>query len=172
MNSGWNDRFVQAVHQQTRFHFRKLPKAEREELTNDCLSVAWEVFNACPEKACPSWAAVYAVRRVRRGLQFQQTTSDLLGPHLDKRTRRVKRQRSDFELGELIRYGENPAVIAAFRELYRLWFAQLNKRQQEVVTLLAQGYRTDETAAIVGVTPGRVSQIRREVETLWDIVNL
>src|SRR5690349_18510653 len=57
MNSGWNDRFVQVAKREARWSFRKLPREQREELTNDVVSVAWEFVNAWPDKACPTSAA-------------------------------------------------------------------------------------------------------------------
>jgi hypothetical protein len=169
MNSGWNDRFVQAAKRQARWSFRKLPREEREELTNDVVSVAWEFFNAWPDKACPTSAARYAVRRVKSGRQLQESNRSITGP---VQNRLGMPRRSVFEPEGLTRYGDNPAVIAEFMELYRLWFGQLNARQQQAVKLLAAGYRAVETAEQVGVTQGRVSQIRREAATLWDIINM
>jgi hypothetical protein len=51
---------------------------------------------------------------------------------------------------------------AAFRIDFPAWRAGLGRRQRRVLDALAAGGRTAEVAAAVRVSPGRVSQMRRE----------
>src|SRR5690349_17694865 len=128
MNSGWNDRFVQAAKRKARFCFRDLPREQREELTNDVISSAWEVFNEAPDRTCPTSAARFAVLRVKARRHFDESHRSLTGP---PRRGYYRPCRSDFKLSDFIRFGEDPALIAAFNELYAIWFSQLNERQRQ-----------------------------------------
>jgi hypothetical protein len=47
------------------------------------------------------------------------------------------------------------------------WFATLTKRMKEIAKDLAFGCSTSEVAKKYGVTPGRVSQLRRVLEESW-----
>lgn len=49
-----------------------------------------------------------------------------------------------------------------FRMDFPAWVRSLSRRDRRLVGLLAVGHRTSEAAARVGLTPGRVSQLRRE----------
>lgn len=60
-----------------------------------------------------------------------------------------------------------PAEIAASRIDLDDWFSQLPKLKRGVAQTLATGESTQETARRFQMSPGRVSQIRRELETDW-----
>ena len=47
------------------------------------------------------------------------------------------------------------------------WFATLTKRMKEIARDLAFGCSTSEVAKKYGVTPGRISQLRRVLEESW-----
>jgi hypothetical protein len=47
------------------------------------------------------------------------------------------------------------------------WFATLTKRMKEIAKDLAHGFSTSEVAEKHGVTPGRISQLRRTLEESW-----
>jgi hypothetical protein len=47
------------------------------------------------------------------------------------------------------------------------WFATLTKRMKEIAKDLAFGCSTSEVAKKYGVTPGRISQMRRALEESW-----
>lgn len=137
---------------------------EREEKVCDAQSVAWEFFQAADERATPQSIAAFAIRRVAIGRQFRESARSITGPNP---RRRIKPQRAVFDPSQIFRTGDDPARVAAFRDLYRVWLTTLNSRQRMVVELLVMGERTDVTAAQCGVTPGRISQIRRELEKRW-----
>jgi hypothetical protein len=48
------------------------------------------------------------------------------------------------------------------------WFATLSRRMKEIAGDLARGFTTSEAARKYRVTAGRISQIRRELETSWN----
>jgi hypothetical protein len=47
------------------------------------------------------------------------------------------------------------------------WFATLSRRMKQVARDLAYGFSTAEVARKHGVTPGRISQLRRTLEASW-----
>ncbi len=47
------------------------------------------------------------------------------------------------------------------------WFASLTRRMRQVAKDLAFGFSTSEVAKKHGVTPGRISQLRRILEASW-----
>jgi hypothetical protein len=47
------------------------------------------------------------------------------------------------------------------------WFASLSRRLQKIARDLAFGFTTSEVAQKHGVTPGRISQLRRRLEESW-----
>jgi hypothetical protein len=59
-----------------------------------------------------------------------------------------------------------PDQVAAKIDV-RAWFATLSKRMKEIAKDLAYGFSTSEVAAKHGVTPGRISQLRRTLESSW-----
>jgi hypothetical protein len=47
------------------------------------------------------------------------------------------------------------------------WFATLSRRMKQIARDLACGFSTSEVAEKHGVTPGRISQLRRTLEESW-----
>jgi hypothetical protein len=47
------------------------------------------------------------------------------------------------------------------------WFASLSRRMKQIATDLASGFTTAEAAQKYGLTRGRISQMRRSLETSW-----
>jgi hypothetical protein len=47
------------------------------------------------------------------------------------------------------------------------WFATLSRRMKQIARDLAYGFSTSEVAEKHGVTPGRISQLRRTLEASW-----
>ena len=60
-----------------------------------------------------------------------------------------------------------PADEAAFRVDFGRWLADLPERKRQMAELLLQGHRTGDVAGMVGVSQGRVSQVRLELEADW-----
>jgi hypothetical protein len=56
---------------------------------------------------------------------------------------------------------------AAFNVDFPAWLATLAATKRRIAEFLAHGYAVDATARLVGVTPGRVSQVRRELAANW-----
>ena len=60
-----------------------------------------------------------------------------------------------------------PAETAAARIDTAAWLGSLPVRNRRIAETLATGETTKATAKQHGVTPGRVSQLRRQLETSW-----
>jgi hypothetical protein len=60
-----------------------------------------------------------------------------------------------------------PADEACFRLDFGVWLAGLPARKREMAELLAEGHETGAVATIVGVSNGRVSQMRSELAASW-----
>jgi hypothetical protein len=56
---------------------------------------------------------------------------------------------------------------AAFRIDFPAWLDTLSRRDCQVIEALMDGERTTDVAAAIGLSPGRVSQLRREFHDDW-----
>ena len=63
----------------------------------------------------------------------------------------------------------SPADEACFRVDFQEWLESLPGRDRRVAELLATGEATGAVARMVGVSPGRVSQLRRELAKNWQM---
>jgi hypothetical protein len=61
---------------------------------------------------------------------------------------------------------------AAFRIDFGEFLTEQPEKKQEVAVLLAQGHRAKDVATVVGVSPGRVTQIRQELDSEWSAATL
>ena len=61
-----------------------------------------------------------------------------------------------------------PDQQAAFRIDFAAWLRRLGRRRRRVARRLMLGERAYEVARWFGVSPGRVSQLRRELERDWE----
>ena len=59
------------------------------------------------------------------------------------------------------------ADVVAIRLDSRNWLATLSLRTRSIAADLAQGFSTSEVAGKYGVSAGRISQLRRELERSW-----
>jgi len=57
---------------------------------------------------------------------------------------------------------------ASFRVDFPDWLSRLPNRERAVAQLLAASYTTGEVADEYGISPGRVSQLRRELQEAWE----
>jgi hypothetical protein len=55
----------------------------------------------------------------------------------------------------------------AIRMDFRSWLNSLGRRTRRIAVDLAKGFRTSEVSQKYSVTPGRISQLRRELQASW-----
>jgi hypothetical protein len=57
----------------------------------------------------------------------------------------------------------------ALRMDFRSWLESLGQRTRRIALDLARGFRTSEVSRKYRVTPGRISQLRRELQVSWQL---
>lgn len=133
---------------------RKLPP----DLTADAVSWAWQMAQS--GRGTPSTIAWYAIKRVTSGRRFRESVRSVDGP---KRRDGSQATRVGFDVSQHSSTHGNPARIAGFRIDFEEWRASLPDRLRTVADLLADGETTATAAQQVGVSPGRISQMRAEL---------
>jgi hypothetical protein len=166
-----------------RVYFRHLRSAElREEYTAEMAALAWAWHLRLAERGrdaaqFPSAIAKFAARAVRSGRKLAGTdrANDVLSS--------VAQRWRGFRVGalpEVSTLSDNPLAEAlhdntqtppdeqcAFRIDFPAWRATHTERDRGIIDALLVGGRTLEVAGKYGLSPGRVSQLRREFLTDW-----
>jgi hypothetical protein len=180
----WQERFLELlprIRAQSQRRFRYLPYEAREDaiaevIASSLVSYARLVSLGQEDRAFATVlvrfaaAQFHAGRRVGSRLNGHDVTS---GYCQQKKGVLVERlDRFDEQLGdwkELIVQDRHstPAEVAATRVDFATWLAQLARRTRQIARDLARGYSTSEVACKYGITAGRISQLRRELEASW-----
>jgi hypothetical protein len=172
-----------AVQTHAKIRFRHLRAEQREEAIQEAIALACVSYQrlVCQgklEALRASTLAEYAVRRVRdgRSVGSRQNSRDVLG--------RLASQRHGVEVRTLTppqedQDGWQPALIECRRVLpcdlavflidFEQWLSSFSPRHRRIITTLASGERTAAVAEQFGLTPGRVSQLRRHYEHNWRV---
>ncbi len=126
--------------------------------------------------ACPSMRAEHGIRRVNVGRKVGTRRNVRYVSSADRQARKkmaVERldpydRRQDAWLKVLIedRHAD-PAETAASRIDFSAWLESLSRRDRKIAWKLALGEATRQVARWFRVSDGRVSQLRRELERLW-----
>lgn len=158
-----------------RYKLRHLRAEARSEAVQDVLVTAMFFYVRLHQSrrrdlAYPSVLARFAVARYRDGRRaaHSMNSHDVLSPY--QRRRSHSRSNSASEAwNELLIEDRHagPAQTAAARIDFAEWFSSLSRRDQKIARALAQGDATREVAARFHVSPGRISQKRREFLDSW-----
>jgi hypothetical protein len=172
----WHHRFlalVPAVRRCAEFSFRTLRPDLRKEMVDEVVVNALVAFArqlGKEELAFPSSLAEYAVKQVRR-LNIRDVSS------------RYAQQRKGFQVERLDQFdsddGEwrevlvednrcSPADLACCRIDFAAWLATMSSLRRQIAQCLATGTSTAEAAERFALSPGRISQLRREFQESWD----
>lgn len=120
--------------------------------------------------------AAYAIKQVCQGRQVgcQLNSYEVLSPYAQRKQGfSVSRlQRPDREEGtwkEILVEDPTctPAELAASRIDFSAWLRQLPRLKRRIASTLAAGKTTKQTAKRLKLTPGRISQLRRELADNW-----
>jgi hypothetical protein len=121
--------------------------------------------------------ATYSARQVWAGRRLcgQEKSKDALSPSAQQRHRFSVSglpQQSTLNgspLDEALRdtTRSTPDQLAAFRIDFPQWLGTLGARNRALALDMALGHRTDELAQGYGISPARVSQLRREFHDNW-----
>jgi hypothetical protein len=173
-----------------RFMLRRFTRPRRAEAVAEARAAAWHAWHGLlargqdPLAVGPTGIAANAARYVKAGRRLGTGTSGRGA--MDIFNRRAQRL-SGFKLVSMDRdlgpdrgavsdawrewlAGDNsvsPADEAAFRIDFQEWLDGLPGRDRRVAELLATGEATGAVARMVGVSSGRVSQLRRELAESW-----
>jgi hypothetical protein len=165
-----------------RVYFRHLRAERKEEAVAEMVALAWRWHRRLAERGkdatrFPCALARFAARAVRSGrkLAGMDRARDVLSPQA--------RQRHGFAVGKVPDCGtldgspleealhdntrSPPDQQAMFRIDFPLWRASRTERDRRVLDDLMLGGRTLEVAGRHGLSPGRVSQLRREFLLDW-----
>jgi hypothetical protein len=161
--------------------FRRFRPEQKEDALQEALANAFTAFAGLWERgrqdlAFPSVLARYAVAQWFGGRRVggRLNSYDVLSPYAQRRKR--------FYVERLDRYDPQQAAWreavvedrqtpvpdqVAFRIDFPDWLHQLSRRDRRIAETLAQGEATSVVARRYRLTPGRVSQIRRELRDSW-----
>lgn len=180
----WHPEFLRmlpAIHRRAHVAFRHLDPEARSEAVEDVVAHTIVAFKELwdrekAELAYPSVLARYGIKRVKSGRKVGtsmnvrdvssaccQITKGLALGRLD---RFDKRDNGWMEVLVEDRHA-GPAETAASRIDFPAWLKTLSKRKRRIAWRLALGETTRKVAKAFGVTDGRISQIRREMECSW-----
>jgi hypothetical protein len=169
------------IREQARFAFRGEGRERREELIAETIANCWVALVRLAERglidvvyATP--LTQYAIKQVRDGrrvgcrLNVRDVSSEYA--QQSKRFTVERLDRYDAEEGEwrevLIEDRKaGPADTAAARMDIADWFNSLPRHKRRIAKTLASSETTKATARKFGVSPGRISQTRRELENAW-----
>jgi hypothetical protein len=179
----WHEGFMKllpAIRSQLRFSLRKLSRDERAEAMAECIARVAIEYARLHERGKLDVAFVsslvgYAVkrffsgRRVGNRLNIDDVSSVYCQRQRGFRVRSLDQRASSGEWRETLVEDRRstPAEVAAARLDIADWFDQLPRLKRHIAETLATGETGAETASMFGVTPGRVSQVRRELEDDW-----
>lgn len=129
-----------------------------DEQTCDAVSYAWEFAQA--GNGTPSTIAWYAIKRAISDPRASRSMRSV-------DSREFTLNAVDFDVNHYAVGDGNPATIAGFRIDFAEWRATLSSRLQAIADALASGETTQDVASRFHVSEGRISQIRRELETYY-----
>jgi hypothetical protein len=180
----WHDAFLEmvpAIRRAARIAFRDLPQAMRDEAVDEVVVNALVAYARLVELnktdvAYPSALARYGVVQVRDGryVGMRQNVRDVMS--------RYAQQKKGFKLGRLDHFDTQegawqeilvedkratPAEVAASRIDFAAWLRSLSSRRRRIAKILATGESTNAVAKQFGISPARVSQIRRDLYQIW-----
>lgn len=171
------------IYRHIRFAFRRLESERRDEATQEALANALVAYVGLHElgKTDVAYAtpllANYAVRQVCSGRQVACPLNmyDALSPYAQRKlgitVSRLHRPDADEGTWKEILVEDpscTPAELAASRIDFDAWLKKLPRRKRRIASTLAVGETTKETAKRLKLTPGRISQLRRELAASWD----
>ena len=180
----WQERFLQMLPQiekQGRAAFRDLDAEAREDAVAETVANAMCAFRRLHERgelrrAFASALTRYAVAQVRSGRKVgtSQCSRDVYSLRAKKR--------AGYEVLPLGTPGEQASAWmeyliddrrtpvpdqAAFRIDYPRWLNEQTPRNRQIAERLSVGYSANDVAKEFALSPGRVSQLRRELAASW-----
>jgi hypothetical protein len=166
-----------------RIYFRGARSDRRADLVAETVALAWKWFIRLAQRGkdptrFPVMLACYAAKAVKCGRRVtgQEPDRDVLSPLAQMRRCFVVSTLPEFStlsgnpLAEALQDNTQSPVDeqAAFRLDFPAWLGTLGNRNKSIAQDMAMGHRTRELADTYGLSPGRVSQLRREFQDDWE----
>ena len=186
--AGWQAGFMSilpTVQTHAKIRFQKLPAEQREEAIQETIAAACVQFQVAAiqgklSAVRPGPLADFAVRHVRTGRHVggkQNAAKDAMSPAAQARHRFTTSSIDLYEndAGEwrqlaIADHRNDPIPdTAAFRIDYARWLRTLTRRDRRIIAAFTSGDTTKAVAGRFGISPGRVSQLRRKYEHLWHV---
>jgi hypothetical protein len=170
-----------AIHQHAHVAFRFNPREEREELIAEVVANAFCAFHRLAERGKTDLAyatplAWYAIRQVRSGRlvgtslnihdvmsRYCQTARQITVDRLDQ----LDPEQDSWQEVLVEDRHATPADIAVTRIDFAVWLRGFSKHRRQIAKVLARGETTKATAKRFGLSPARISQMRREFQDAW-----
>ncbi|MEK6249378.1 MAG: hypothetical protein N2C12_14440 [Planctomycetales bacterium] len=175
------ERLLPALQQQISFRYRHLTGELQEELSAEALALTFQAYvrlvqQGKVKKAAATPLAKYACQQVAEGrrcgtsLNIKDMTSHYCQLRNSIRGHSIHRHDPQTDRWQELVVEDRhagPADVAATRIDFRDWLTTLTQRQREVAGCLAAGESTSVVARQLGLSSGRISQLRRELQTAW-----
>ena len=170
------------IYSQARMAFRHIPRDAKQEMIAEVVANAFCAFLRLVERnrvdrIFPTALAKYAIRQVRSGRcvggrlnihdvtsRYAQRAAGVTVVHLEE----LDAEKGDWREFLLEDRRAGPAETAAARIDVASWLRSLARRKRRIAQALATGEATAIVARYFGLTPGRVSQLRRELKADWE----
>ena len=178
--SNWQAGFLNilpVIQNNAQIQFRRLPADQRQEAIQEAIAAAAVNYQVLATKgrlhdAHPSTITTHAVQHVRGHRHVggsQEAARDVMSS--------VARRRHGFklDLGNCDRLQNmltasgrvDVSELVAFKVDFDFWFSMFTRRDQRIITALGSGDCTKAVAERFGISPARVSQLRRRYERQW-----
>jgi DNA-directed RNA polymerase specialized sigma24 family protein len=171
------------IRRQAAYYLRYLSKEDRADAVQEVVARAFVSYVRLIKRGKADLA--FAGPLARYGT-YQYLSGRRVGSRMnsDDITSDYCRQKKGLSLEQLARFDEatgeweelvvedrhaGPAEVATTRVDFAVWLESLPKRTRCVAETLATGEATSRVAQISGLTPGRVSQLRRELYESWRV---
>jgi len=169
------------IRKRARIAFCSLDREARAEAVQEVVAGALAAYVRLVESgradlAYPTPLAMYGIRQFRAGRRVggQLNVRDVTSRHCQL-VKGVRVERLDHFDQDEAQWKEilledrraGPAATAAARIDFGSWMAALPSRLRAIASTLARGDTTTSAARQFGVSPGRISQFRRELSHSW-----
>ena len=187
--SSWQVGFLNvlpAVHLHASIQFRRLRAEQREEAIQEAIASACVSYQILAAKgrlhdAYPGTLATFAVNFVRNGRHVggkQDAAQDVMSPvacrchgvrlvHIDRQ--RGQGHTEGWQQLLIADRKHSVADIAAFRIDFDQWLKALARRDQRIIGAFISGEGTFGVADRFGLSPTRISRLRRGYEREWRV---
>ena len=171
-----------AIREQARFACRGEDPERRQEFVAEVIANCWVAFVRLIERGlidvCYATPLVqYAIKQVRDGRRVGAALNvrDVSSPYAQQAKGFIVERLDRFDPEEdqwrevvVEDHRAGPSETAASRIDLADWFDSLPRHKRRVAQTLATGETTKRTARKFRVSPGRVSQLRREFQDSWE----